>query len=1255
MTYQDRRTFMQTVGVGSLGALATGAAGTAAAETTITVDGGGYDVWNDYDEFHYYYAELDGDFDVAVGIDALEDTDEWAKAGLMIRGTLADDAAHALIRKTPGHDTSLQWRPTDGDDARSTTSDEGEDRSEVPGGTMAADYQRLVRDGDTIRAYGSSDGTSWTRIAELPADELDLAESAYVGLAVTSHDPGTLCTAEFSELSGLSPSANGDVGDVEVAGNVSESPSEEDELAVSTGSAADVDATSATLGGSLDDLGEAESADVSFEYRESGTGSWSATSPTTLSSPGSFSDGVSGLAAETDYEFRAVAEASDGDRDEGSINAFTTDEADEPGTFTVEGAGDDIWDDADEFHYYVTDVAGDFDVTVGIDDQEETDEWAKAGLMVRESLADDAVHALIRKTPGNETSVQWRPETGADAGSTTSDLGEGETEVPDGTMEADYQRLVREGDQLRAYGSSDGDDWTLIVELVLGEDLELPERCYLGAAVTSADAGTLCATQFVDLAGVEPTHSLDVGDPSVAGAVYGPDGESVDNPPLAVTGEVADRTEDGATLHGSLEALGGTDSVDVSFEYREAGAAGWTTTGSETRSSTGEFDEDVSGLDTDAEYEYRAVAVAPDGNRDEGVIATFATLAPDSDPVVETDGASNVSASSATLEGTLLDTGGHAESAEVSFEYREIGADDWTETDRETIADPIEDGEAFVRTVDELSAEIDYEFRAAAEADDGDADVGETLSFTTGEPDPTISTHDATGVTDSAATLNGEVDLGGAGHADCHFEYRETGADDWIETDDERLSSSGTFSRTVSDLSSQTDHEFRAIAALSTGDTHVGSISTFDTEETEPVADDEVTIGNIGADSPSSPIAPDDGFADTSWITDGPLAVIRVTTLEPEGEGSFKWACEVGYDEIDKEDAHGRLIVFEVGGVIDLEGRDIEAERKNIYVAGQTAPSPGITIIRANKPGVEFDEANHFVQHIRSCPGDQIGEPADPLVAGDDAFNLCFDHCTVFWGTEESMSVNAGDDSEDITFCNNLIAEPLFDSPVHGGDDQRAYATLFGNGMDTGAILGNLYAHTWSRNPRLKGGTEATVANNVWYDFERGMRIGDDQDDPNYVNVVENHYRVGDAADFDRPIVYTRHDESDPPIYIHHEGNEYHDDYTLIDTDDVWEIQDDRIDEYWPDGLTTMGGDPYEQVLSHAGARPAERIDHLEERIVAHVENRDGGIIDSQEEVGGYPELPSTYRELDIPDGDVTDWLRQHTRAVEVGDVDPPD
>lgn len=138
-------------------------------------------------------------------------------------------------------------------------------------------------------------------------------------------------------------------------------------VAVSTDTATDVGATTATVNGTLDDLGGASSADVSFEYRERGTSSWSTTDVQTLSSTGSFSESVSELSSETEYEFRAVAEAGDGDTDTGGIVTFATSTADTPpavDSYTVSERGKPNPHAQITADWVVSDVDGDLDSVV---------------------------------------------------------------------------------------------------------------------------------------------------------------------------------------------------------------------------------------------------------------------------------------------------------------------------------------------------------------------------------------------------------------------------------------------------------------------------------------------------------------------------------------------------------------------------------------------------------------------------------------------------------------------------------------------------------------------------------------------------------------------------------------------------------------------------------------------------------------------------------------------------------------------------
>ncbi|WP_245853020.1 hypothetical protein [Natrinema ejinorense] len=1128
MTKQKRRSFLQTIGAGSIGALSTGAVGTAAATTTIAIEGGGYDIWNDDDEFHYYYEEVDGDFDVTVKIDDLEETDAYAKAGLMVRQSLANDEEHAMIRKTVGNDTSVQWRSDDGDQAESTTSDSGEDLSRVSSGTITADWQRLVREGETIRAYGSDDGENWTLIAEISpsAGTIDFADSAYVGLAVTSHDAGTLCAATFSNLSGLTPTENTDVGDVEVPGSVSTSDGDtgggsDPAPVVSTGSASNVTPSSASLGGAVDELGGADEATAYFEYRASGARSWTATPSQTLSATGTFSYQVGDLSVNTAYEFRAVLEASDGDADRGSTNTFET-AVDQTDGLVVEGAGTDIWNESDEGHYYFTDVNGDFDAVVAVDDLEETDAYAKAGLMVRESLDPEAKNVMIRRTPGHDTSVQWRSESGGDSTSLTSDAGESESEISGGTMDASYQRLVRSDDTLLAYASADGTDWTLMAELS-SDVIDLEESGYLGLAVTSHNAGTLCAAEFSELGGVSPTHNRDIGDVAVAGSVSGDDGAPVDTNPVVATGSVADITETTAVVSGQLDSLGGSSSAAVGFEYRAAVAESWLTTSGGTLSEPGSFSAELTALSSEIDYEFRAVVEAGDGDTDTGAVATFATTGPDTEPVVTTGEATSVDGTSATLNGTLEELGGRASSADVAFEYRPVADDEaeddaeWERSSADTLAEPGE----FGQSVFGLSAETDYEFRAVAEADDGDVDTGETAAFTTDEA-----------------------------------------ADD----------SGGAF---------------------------------FDL---------------------------DDGFATPAPWLDDDVDVYRVR--EPT-----RSAVEAPFQ------ASGpRVVVFETSGTVDLGGDTLRVTEDKCWIAGQTAPSPGISFINGMLQ-VAADDC--VVQHVRS----RIGPGSDGNIQGNDSFNTedettnnVVDHVTASWGTDECLSV--GYDTNRTTYTNNLIYEGLYD-PYGDGSDHN-YGTLVGDGADNVTLAGNVWAKIRGRVPRLKSDTESVVVNNFAYFYDYAA----DADGSTVTSFVGNVYTgvldTGDAPLEGGSAYHEDNVTADPPL---------DDDQPFAETDSL------SSRPLWPDGLETMSSSEVEEHnLRYAGARPADRTAN-DERIVREIADRAGNDrLDSEydywipdpDAVGGYPDLPVNTHSLSVPDSGLREWLEGWALAVEEPGASPP-
>src|SRR5439155_10613614 len=104
---------------------------------------------------------------------------------------------------------------------------------------------------------------------------------------------------------------------------------------------------------------------------------------------------------------------------------------------TVRGSGEDIWDTADGFHFAFQPWQGDGEIIARVESQDDTDGWAKAGVMFRETLSPSARNAFLFVTPRNGTAFQARPAPGA---TTTFTRGPGWGAAPF------WVRLTRHGD-----------------------------------------------------------------------------------------------------------------------------------------------------------------------------------------------------------------------------------------------------------------------------------------------------------------------------------------------------------------------------------------------------------------------------------------------------------------------------------------------------------------------------------------------------------------------------------------------------------------------------------------------------------------------------------------------------------------------------------------------------------------------------------------------------------------------------------------
>ena len=200
------------------------------------------------------------------------------------------------------------------------------------------------------------------------------------------------------------------------------------------------------------------------------------------------------------------------------------------GTFTVQGSGADIWNTADEFHFAYRTLAGDGSIVARVAGVTNTDVWAKAGVMIRESLSAGSRHAAMLVSSGKGLAFQRRTSTGG----VSTHTGGGSSTAPY------WVRLTRSGSTVSAYKSTNGVDWALV-----GTDtIAMSSTVYVGLAVTSHNDGVLATATVSNVsvdADVPPAPMLPTGWSSQdVGAVAAGGTASESGGTFTVTGSGAD-------------------------------------------------------------------------------------------------------------------------------------------------------------------------------------------------------------------------------------------------------------------------------------------------------------------------------------------------------------------------------------------------------------------------------------------------------------------------------------------------------------------------------------------------------------------------------------------------------------------------------------------------------------------------------------------------------------------------------------------
>ncbi len=186
---------------------------------TILMNGTGTDIWDASDQFRFVYKTLKGNGSIVAKVESVTTTNEWAKAGVMIRETVSGGSMHAITAVTPTvtHGVSFQYR---------NTADTATNQSTDVANTPIPQWVKLTRNGTSFTAQYSSDGKAWTDIVPTTAATITMANDVLIGLAVTSHAAGALCSAKFTNVSttgGVSGSWQvAEVGTAQLGGNTPE-------------------------------------------------------------------------------------------------------------------------------------------------------------------------------------------------------------------------------------------------------------------------------------------------------------------------------------------------------------------------------------------------------------------------------------------------------------------------------------------------------------------------------------------------------------------------------------------------------------------------------------------------------------------------------------------------------------------------------------------------------------------------------------------------------------------------------------------------------------------------------------------------------------------------------------------------------------------------------------------------------------------------------------------------------------------------
>lgn len=372
--------------------------------------------------------------------------------------------------------------------------------------------------------------------------------------------------------------------------------------------------------------------------------------------------------------------------------------------------------------------------------------------------------------------------------------------------------------------------------------------------------------------------------------------------------------------------------------------------------------------------------------------------------------------------------------------------------------------------------------------------------------------------------------------------------------------------------------------------------------------------------------------------------VIEVTSLADHGPGSLRAALD---------DEEPRTIVFRLSGNIELE-RPLIVTKPFFTLAGQTAPGDGVCIKNASLVIATHDV---LIQHLRVRPGNEGNvEPDDNdgiSIFGnhdkvkDGGYNIVLDHVSVSWSEDEALSTWFG--AHDVTICWCMVSEALSQSRHHKG--HHSAGLLIGDSSDHVTVHHTLMAHNGFRNPLISKGGTHDIVNNVIYDWQDLPGEVFDNDSNSFVNWIGNTFIRGPSAANPDLFEIIINSKGVPKNFV--EGNRSP--HRTKDDADEWGLVSYKWNqsvapstyratkrfETWP-VTATSAGEALKAVLAHAGATRPKR-DSVDARVANDVATGKGRVIDSPDEVGGYPKLAGAEAPVDTDhDGMPDAWEAAH-------------